>query len=168
MPPDVIQPLHRGLDRSGFTCEEPALTTWFQQQARQQQDRGLSRTFVLMDENNESNQQIVGFYSLSATSVNRANLPENLRSTYPEIPAILIGRLARDERYKGKGIGKLLFADAIKRCANVAQHVGVALLIVDPKNQALAEYYSRIGFYPMVNDSMYWIPLKDAIHNKKP
>ncbi len=63
---------------------------------------------------------IGGYYTLSSTSVQLAELPaQTVRKLprYPLVPATLLGRLAVDRRQQGKGYGRFLLADALHRAA---------------------------------------------------
>src|SRR5256885_14530130 len=62
-------------------------------------------------------------YSLSSFTLAIADLPREHAKRLPRndaIPAALIGRLARDERLRGEGIGDLLLADAVRRVLGAA------------------------------------------------
>ncbi len=77
------------------------------------------------------------------------DLPPDLRRRLPRyeaIPAALIGRLARDERVRGQGVGELLLADAIVRILSAAQSVAVFAIVVDAKDERAATFYEGYGF----------------------
>jgi predicted GNAT family N-acyltransferase len=67
---------------------------------------------------------------------------------YPEVPATLIGRLARAERVKGLGVGELLVADAVKRILLAARAVATFAIVVDAKDEKVASFYRILGFVP--------------------
>ena len=80
---------------------------------------------------------------------------------YPEIPAILIGRLARDITYPG--VGSLLLADAITRCVRAAKEIAASLIVVDAKGPAATRFYKKFGFLslPGLPDRMF-LPMATA------
>jgi len=101
-----IEPLGKR-DRAAFSCGVAALDDWFHLRAGQDEKRNMARVFVAIDDQRE----IVGFYSLSSFTLAIADLPPEHAKRLPRydlIPAALIGRLARDERVRGEGIGGLL------------------------------------------------------------
>jgi GNAT superfamily N-acetyltransferase len=65
---------------------------------------------------------------------------------YDAIPAALIGRLARDERVRGKGVGELLLADAIQRILGAGRSVAVFAIVVDAKDDRAVDFYQAFGF----------------------
>ena len=61
-----------------------------------------ARTYVVA-----TGTRVVGYYCLAAGAVTRADLPRaSLRRNQPDqVPVIVLGRLAIDVEYAGKGIG---------------------------------------------------------------
>lgn len=92
---------------------------------------------------------IVGYFSLSQFSVKLSELPSAMTAKlprYPVVPATLIGRLAVDRRFRGKGIGELLLMDALARCLTVSKQVACAAVIVDAKDETAKRFYLKYGF----------------------
>jgi ribosomal protein S18 acetylase RimI-like enzyme len=141
----TIEPLGRHHDRAGFSCGQPDLDAWFRLRASQDEKRNVARVFVAVD----AELGIVGFYSLSSLSLTLEALPEEIARKLPRydaIPAALIGRLARDERVRGRGIGELLLADAIHRILGAGRSVAVFAIVVDAKDERAARFYESFGF----------------------
>jgi GNAT superfamily N-acetyltransferase len=136
--------LHRRHDRSTFTCGVPALDSWFEARASQDQRRRVAQVFVALDD-----QGIAGFYSLSMFTLALDSLPAELARKLPRydaIPAALIGRLARHTRVAGTGIGDLLVADAVTRVLAVAESVAAYAIVVDAKDDRGRSFYESHGF----------------------
>jgi ribosomal protein S18 acetylase RimI-like enzyme len=134
-------------DREGFTCGDKDLDDWFRRRAGQDEKRNLARVFVAVDRE----KRIAGFYTLSTFTLSLEDIPEALARKLPRyqaIPAALIGRLAREERVRGQGIGELLLADAVRRILSAARSMAVFAIVVDAKNEAAAEFYKSFGFVP--------------------
>ena len=141
----VFEPLSKKHDRAGFDCGQSNLDSWLRQQASQDDKRNLARVFVAVDREHG----VVGFYSLSAFGIELSDLPEALARKLPRyglVPAALIGRLARDRRVGGKGMGGLLLADAIKRVLDASKTLSVYAIVVDAKDDASARFYRAYGF----------------------
>ena len=127
-----------------------ALDDWFLKRAGQDDRRDVARVFVALD-----GERIAGFYSLGAFSLGLDALPEELSSKLPRydaIPAALIGRLARDERYRGEGVGEMLLTDAINRTLLAARNLAIYAIVVDEKNVRATEFYRTYGFQPFPLD----------------
>ncbi len=94
-PPAVIEPLGPHHDRASFSCGEPALDAYLQRQATQDIRRRVAQVFVLVGETRE---RIAGYYSLSAASFEKRDLPAALAKRLPHypVPAAVLGRLAVD------------------------------------------------------------------------
>lgn len=102
--------------------------------------------------------RVIGFYTLCATPVALSELPKELTKElplYPEVPAILVGRLARDVDHPG--VGALLLSDAITRCVRVACEIAASLIVVDSKGEAATRSYYKYGFIslPKLPDRMF-------------
>src|SRR5450631_2201662 len=120
-------------NRAEFKSAEEPLNLYFQQQARKDADRHLAATFGMVDDAEPS--AIVGFYTLSNYTVELAELPADLTRKlprYPRLPATLIGRLARDERFTGSGA--LLLVDALTRAYAQTKVSGSVAVIAEAKN----------------------------------
>jgi len=142
----AIEPLGKH-DRTGFSCGVAALDDWFHARAGQDEKRNVARVFVAVDDQ----RRIVGFYSLSSFTLAITDLPHEFAKRLPRydlIPAALIGRLARDERVRGEGIGDLLLADAVRRVIGASQSLAVFAIVVEARNEEAADFYCNFGFVP--------------------
>jgi GNAT superfamily N-acetyltransferase len=142
-----IEPLGKQHDRATFTSGQPEIDDWFRRRASQDERRNVARVFVAMD----GERSIIGFYSLSSYTLALDDLPADLARKLPRydaIPAARIGRLARDERVRGQGVGEVLLADAVRRILGAARSVAVFAIVVDAKDDTAAGFYRRFGFQP--------------------
>jgi GNAT superfamily N-acetyltransferase len=135
-------------DRSSFTCGISALDDYFQNQAGQDARRAVTRVYVAVDEMTGA---IVGFYTLSATSIAWLDIPGHLARKLPRypIPAALIGRLAVDRRFHKRKFGKYLLFNALDRIVALARQIALFAVVVDAKDKTAAEFYIRYGFQPL-------------------
>jgi ribosomal protein S18 acetylase RimI-like enzyme len=141
----TIAPLGRQHDRAAFTCGQPALDDWFRRRASQDEKRNLVRVFVAVDDE----LGVVGFYSLSLFTLAIEQLPDEIARKLPRydaIPAALIGRLARDQSVRGRGIGELLLADVVRRILDASRTLAVFAIVVDAKDDRAAAFYESFGF----------------------
>lgn len=93
---------------------------------------------------------IGGYYTLSATSVKLTEFPVDITRKlprYPLVPATLLGRLAVDQNYQGRGYGRFLLADALFRA--VRSEIASFAIIVDAKDEAARRFYERESFLPL-------------------
>lgn len=130
-------------DTSAFSCGEPGLDKWLLVDAESETKRGSSRVWVWLNKRN----QVVGYYSLSASKVKRDDVPKPLGRGGPaEIPAVLLGRLALDRALRGQNLGEILLADALSRVVDATRTVGARFVVVDALHESVAEFYERLGF----------------------
>ena len=143
----MIEPFGRRHDRAAFSCGQPDLDDWFRRRASQDEKRNIARVFVAVDDE----LGVIGFYSLSSFTLSIHELPEEMARKLPRydaIPAALIGRLARDERARGRRVGELLLADAIRRILGAGRSIAVFAIVVDAKDERASDFYKAFGFRP--------------------
>ena len=136
-------------DRAGFDCGVEPLNRYLQQIARQHIAKGISKTFVLVDEHAATPKPVLGFFTISLCQVLAAHLPAKWARKLPDqIPAMRLGRLAVARTRQGGGYGKALLVETLRRIARVAEIAGGIGLFVDAKDEAAAAFYARFGFEP--------------------
>ncbi len=150
-----IHPLDSSFDRDQFDCGTEPLNKFLKSHARQNQDKGVSRTFIAIKASDKK-KRVLGFYSQSMAQVDLSNFLEAIQKKLPRhpVPAARIGRLATDATIKGQGLGRLLVVDALKRVKAVSGQIGVYAVIVDAKDQAAKDFYLKIGFVVSLSDPM--------------
>ncbi len=105
--------------------------------------------YVLEDEKTPGS--VSGFYTLSNLSVELSDIPAATRNAfprYPQVPAILLGRLAVDKEFQGTGIGEHLLIDALQRALASSKVTGASIIVVDAKNKTGSDFYRQYGFKP--------------------
>ena len=158
----AIQPLDKH-DRAAFSCGVTSLDDWFRVRASQDERRNVARVFVAIDDRFG----VVGFYSLGSFALSIPDLPEAYAKRLPRydlIPAALIGRLARDQRVRGEGVGDLLLADAVRRILGAARTLAVFAIVVDALDERAAAFYRDFGFLPFPSRPLrLFISVSDAL-----
>lgn len=125
-----------------FRCTEPDLERWLKQRARRNQLEGASRTFVVCQ-----GLRVVGYYCLAAGAVAHAAAPGNIRRNMPDpVPVMVLGRLAVDTGWAGRGVGQGLLKDAILRTVRVAGETGVRALLAHAMSPTAKAFYLKSGF----------------------
>lgn len=140
-----FEPLTKAHDRTSFRCGIAPLDVYLQQLARKDVERRVTPAFVMVDD--AAPATIVGYYTLSAFAVEIGELPGLLQKKlprYPRLPATLLGRLARDERFPG--MGHLLLMDALARAYRQSAQVASLAVVADAKNDAALSFYCNFGF----------------------
>jgi GNAT superfamily N-acetyltransferase len=141
-------PLERAHETGAFACGEPMLDHWLMRRAPANQATGASRTFVISLENT-----VVAYYALSANAVELEGAPGRFRRNMPDpIPVVLLGRLAVDHAWQGKGLGRAMIWDAARRVAQAADVIGIRGILVHAMNDSAKAFYQALGFEPALND----------------
>ena len=155
-----IEPLSRRHDRMGFDCGETALNDYLHKTARPHIEKGISRTFVLVDTGSPT--KILGFFTLASCEVITTNLPEKYAGKYPaKAPAAKLARLAVSTDRQRRGLGSIMMVDAMKRILAVAENIGVIGFFADAKNPAARQYYEQFGFISLPDKPLeLFLPLQ--------
>ena len=62
------------------------------------------------------------------------------------IPLLLIGRLAVDSEWRGRGLGSALLVDAVRRCLAASEIAGARGVVAHAIDDAAVSFYERHGF----------------------
>ena len=132
-------------DRKGFDCGRPVLNDWLSRMARQHQEKGLSKTFVAIDE--ASPAVICAYYALTLTEIDGSVMPADKRNQFPRrIPGVRLARLAVSLSQQKKGLGELLLVNALERAKRIHDEAGGIGLFVDAMDAQAAAFYQHYGF----------------------
>lgn len=141
--PEPLEPRH---DLSRFANGvHGSLDEWLRERARASE--GFSaRTYVVCPRTDPD--RVVGYFSLSAAQAERRILPTaKLRRGSPdEVPFLLIGRLAVDAAWRGKGVGSALLMEAMGRALKVSDIAGLRGVIAHAIDEAAVTFYEKHGF----------------------
>lgn len=149
----AIESLSRKHNRAGFDCGVDELNKYLQRVARQHLNKGMSRTFVLIDESRPLD--IIGFYTLAACEIHVEKLPHKYSKKYPpKAPAAKLARLAVAKNYQRRGYGMYMIVNAIERILTVSENLGIIGFFVDAKNDAARQYYEQFGFISLPDNPL--------------
>jgi ribosomal protein S18 acetylase RimI-like enzyme len=155
-----IEPLGASHDRAAFSSGVPPLDKYLQTQASQDMKKRLAAVYVLTP----NGKTIVGYYTLSAYSVRLDKIPEEIArklTRMPEVPATLLGRLARSSAFRRQGVGEILLADALKRSSANSKHVASWTVVVDAKDADAVAFYRKYGFMEIpATPSRLFLPME--------
>jgi GNAT superfamily N-acetyltransferase len=154
--PEKLRPDH---DFSSFDSGTLVLDDWLRRRALPNQDGGASRTYVICVE-----RRVVGYYSLAAGAVAQAEATGRIRRNMPEpVPVMVIGRLAIDSHYQGRGLGRALLRDAVLRTVQAADIAGIRAVLVHAISEDAKRFYQRCGLHPSPVDPMtLMMTIRDA------
>jgi GNAT superfamily N-acetyltransferase len=146
--PELLTARH---DVTRFSCGQPALDRWLQTRALANQEKGFTVVMVVHDA-----RRVVGYYGLAPTAVVAAVMPRRVRTGQPPdpVPGLLLGQLATDTAYAGRGIGTGLLKHALARSVAGARLIGGRALVVHALDDQAAAFWRRRGFLPSKDDPL--------------
>jgi GNAT superfamily N-acetyltransferase len=148
------EPIRKTHNRQAFDCGEAALNEFLRRYARKSHELGGAKTFLAIDDSD--NKTILGFYTLSPASIEYTRAPEVVRRGLAryDVPCFRMPRLAVDLRAQNQGLGGQLLLAAGKRCLFAAAEVGGVALLIDAKNERVAEWYAKYGAVPLLDSPL--------------
>jgi GNAT superfamily N-acetyltransferase len=128
-----------------FSCGKPSLDRWLKSRALSNQEKRFTAVIVVRQA-----QRVIGNYGLAPTTVVPSILPRSVRTGQPPdpVPCLLLGQLATDQNWAGKGIGTGLLKHALQRCVTAAELIGGRALMVNALDNDASEFWKRRGFIP--------------------
>ena len=153
-PPDrqhATRPIAPEDPACGFRCGKHALDDYFARHALRNDQAGIGRAYVLPatpEDVTHGLPSVLGFYTLSMALVASADIAAMLRKSLPKypMPVALIGRLAVDERARGRRLGEHLLIDALARVVGAADVIGCLGIMVDAKDDEAERFYAKYDF----------------------
>lgn len=140
-----VVPYERKYKRDNFDCGQKQLDNYILRNATKDVKAMASVCYVAIDEEDS----VVAYYTLTSSSIPIEAVPRGIHKKfgYVDVPVTLLGRLAVDSSQQGKGLGRFLLVDALKRSYNVSKkHIGSAAVVVDPIDQSAKDFYEKYGF----------------------
>ncbi len=158
----VVEPLTKHHDRNAFSCGNESLDRYLQKIALQDARRYVSASFVLVEA--AAPKTILGYYTLSAFSVDPGDLPDDVARklpSYPNVPVTLLGRLAVDQHQQGRGLGGFLLTEALYRALNQSSQIGATAVVVDAIDDQAVRFYRHFNFLPFPDiPNRLFLPMK--------
>ena len=124
-----------------FDSGVPVLDDWLKRRARANQAGGASRTYVVCDAD-----RVVAYYALASGAVEIATATSRVRRNMPDpVPVAVLGRLAIERSYQGRGLGRALMRDAFSRVAQAADIIGIRGVVVHALSPEAKAFYLAVG-----------------------
>ena len=147
----LVELLQAHHDRKSFDCGKPELNEFLQRHARQNADRHIGVTHVVVD--SAGSRRILGYYTLVTRSVESAILPA--KGLPPgSIGVVLLGRLAVDKSCQGRGLGKLMLLRSLRQTEEASRTIGIYALVLDALDDDARNWYLSLdwGFQQLTDD----------------
>jgi GNAT superfamily N-acetyltransferase len=145
--PEHLTPEH---DLSAFDSGLPTLDDWLKRRALANEQAGASRTYVVC-----AGGRVVGYYALATGGVAQIAATGRVRRNMPDpVPVMVLGRLAVDLAYQGRGLGAGLLRDAILRTLRAAEVGGIRAILVHAISAEAKRFYESHGFAASPVDPM--------------
>lgn len=148
----VVELLQGHHDRRRFDCGEPSLNEFLCKQARQNADRNVGVTHVVVPE--AGSPHILGYYTVVTRTIESALIPESRKLPRGPLGVVLLGRLAVDRGAQGQGLGRRMLLRAIRQTERASREIGIDALVLDALNEAARAWSLSLhfGFEALADD----------------
>ena len=125
------------------------LDEWLRRYAGQNRRRDTAATWVIADPDDV----VVAYASVAMTGIDRSAAPDALAKGAPDpVPALLLGRLAVDQRYASLGVGTALAAHVLATAVELNEKAACRAVVVTAINDLARAWWERFGFRPFAPD----------------
>jgi GNAT superfamily N-acetyltransferase len=154
----VFEPVSKRHDRSTFDCGVESVNRYLRESARQQSDRRLTLTTVLVETAGSS--EVLGYHTLVMSTVLCAHIPAKGLPFHQQAPVVLLAQFGVSLKFQGRGLGKRLLYDALARALLASQQVGCMGVVLDAVDAKARGFYVARGFCEMTDDPFHlWMPI---------
>jgi len=154
IPPSIIERLSKRHDRSKFSCGEVVLDAYLKKYAGQNERLNVARHYVAV---RTESPVVLGYYSLSAGSVEWEVLPTEAGKRLPKypVPVAHLGRLAVDKTVQGQHLGEFLLLDALGRVVRLTEQIAIQAVEVVAATAPAKRFYEKYGFLSLLDDPLH-------------
>jgi GNAT superfamily N-acetyltransferase len=134
-----------------FECGADALNIFLKRFAMSSQLANASQTYVA-----EFGAHVAGYYSLAVGQIDHDKAQGRLTkgmARHP-VPVMVLARLAINQSWQGKGLGKAMLLDALRRTAQAADIAGIRAVIVHAKDEDAKTFYEHFDFVPLPGEPL--------------
>ena len=123
-----------------FRCSKPEFAEYLGASASYDQQQRMGQMYWAVREG-----EVVGYMMLAMGHVGEERQADLGIDTYGPVPALVITRLATDERHERSGIGRRMTYHAVDLAGRMALDVGCRLVLADSDRDAVG-FYEKMGF----------------------
>ncbi len=141
--PSLLDPARH--DRSRFASGDDALDEWLRRYAGQNRRRDTAATWVITD----AEDVVVAYATITMSAIDRSGAPASVARRAPDpVPALLIGRLAVDQRCSGLGVGTALVAHVLATAVELNAKAACRAVVVNVLHTSARGWWEHLGFRP--------------------
>jgi GNAT superfamily N-acetyltransferase len=147
------EPLSKAHILQDFNSSRASLNAWLIDRALANEEQGASRTFVICE---GDTQKVIGYYCLAQGAIGHDAVSAKFKKNMPNpLPVTVLGRLAIDQSFAGKGLGMALLRDAVLRSRLASKQAASRGIFVQALDEKAAGFYLKFGFTRSPTQPLY-------------
>jgi len=126
-----------------FTCGKETYDKYIIEDASDDHSDNIGKVWLF---HHEKDVRLAGYVTLAMSQIHK-NDAVSLRelTSHSYIPGLLLGQMARDLKYSGKGLGKIMMDWVKNQAEELRQRIGCRLIILQSEEDKVKDY-QRYGF----------------------
>jgi predicted N-acetyltransferase YhbS len=142
-----VETLTSAHDRASFRSGRTEVDDWLRRNARQQQEKHLSSTRVLLDDGGS----VAGYFTLAVGHVDFSDLPPEEARKLPKrlLPAVTLAWLGVRQDLHGRGLGARLLAQALTDAHAASRTLPFVVVLIDALDAPTRAFYERYDVLPL-------------------
>lgn len=134
-------PLTDSFDITKFQCENKKYEKYLKETASNDHSNNIGKVWLFI-----RRKEVVAYVTIAMSQLHKSEHKKLGKMTgHGYIPGLLLGQMARDIRYKGKGLGKIMTAWVIKEAIIISKRIGCRLIILQSEEDKV-KTYEEFGF----------------------
>jgi predicted GNAT family N-acyltransferase len=144
----VVHSLSSGrFDFSSFDCGRDEYNEYLRVTASEDHKSNTGRVWIFFHVNDDS---VAGYVTLAMSQLHKNESKKfSTMTSHGYIPGLLLGQMARDNRYKGRKLAQLMLDWVINEAVSFSRNIGCRLVILRADGKKAAEMYREYGFVPI-------------------
>jgi GNAT superfamily N-acetyltransferase len=134
-------PLTQSFDISNFECGRESYDKYLKQTASDDHNSDIGKVWLFIH-----HKKIAGYVTIAMSQLHKSEHKRLSKlTTHGYIPGMLLGQMARDKNYKGRGIGKIMISWVVREAINISKRIGCRLIILQSEEDKV-KTYENYGF----------------------
>jgi len=139
-----------------FNSGQDSLDQFLKANAYRNRQKGLSATWVLIDEHHDAKKKpIIAYFTLAFANITQAQVPTTDKLPNYPVPVVLIARLAVDKHYQGQGLGSATLLAALSKAYALTQGedcLPAYAVVLDALDEKAMAFYQHFKIFSPITD----------------
>ena len=128
-------------DIDNFECSNSIYENYIKDEAYKDQANAIAQTWVFVNDKN-----VIGYVSIAMGDLNKTQHEKLRVFPHTNVPGLLLGRLATNKKYEGKGVGRKMVDWVFAEAISYAENIGCRIVYLNPEEGVVTWYSEKLHF----------------------